>query len=219
MRKLSELEKYLEIKENEIIAKKNCEVFLDKSDYKDGEIQEMFDYYVVPGVIDITFPDEGKSVTLPFNFDVHLYKPEEIVDEKDFLLLKYKPGETLIKQKYKDTSVNFNTMLRVLQGNAKFIKDPEKYVYFIMQILDYSIDQVHVEVLVQQMFRDAEDPSKPCRLSQKKKCEIVPVPQIPYKLSWLLGLGFERVDYAIKNALINQIPLKDTAYEKILLDY
>jgi hypothetical protein len=108
-----------------------------------------------------------------------------------------------------------------LDGNAKFIKTPEQMVLTLAELMDYSIDLVHFEVMVQQVFRCKNDVSKPCRLcgADYKKCEFVGVSQLPRKISWLLGMSFERGNLAIKEALINDVPLKMTPFEKIILNY
>ena len=217
-----ELEKYLDVSENEIVCKQRCEIFIDKTEYKDNELMETSDYYILPGLLEVHFLDDDKYIILPFNFDVFVYKPENIVEEKDYIQLVYEPGEVIIKQKYKDTSFSYNTALRVFQGQAKFAKRPEQLVLLMEEVVNYAIDLVHLEILVQQLFRCKDDPKKPCRLcgaDYENKCELYNISQIPYLISWLLGLGFERIDKAIKNAIVNKVPMKDTSLEKVILDY
>ena len=219
---LEELQNYLDISEHEIRCKKKCEIFIDKTEYKENEIMETSDYYILPGILDIHFPDDDKYVTLPFNYDIFVYKSDNYIDEKDYIQLIYEPGEVIVNQKYKDTSFSYNTALRVFQGQIKFARRPEQLVLLMAEILNYSVDLIHLEVLVSQLFRCKEDPSKPCRLCNgdyENKCELVNISQIPYMISWLLGFGFERIDKAIKNALVNKVPIKDTALEKVILDY
>lgn len=216
-----ELQNYLDISEHEIRCKKKCEIFIDKTEYKEGEITETADYYILPGIIDIHFIDDDKYVTLPFNFDIFVYKPDNHTEEKDYIHLVYEPDDIIIKQKYKDTSFSYNTALRVFQGQIKFVRKPDQLVLSMIEILNYSVDLVHLEVLVSQLFRCKDDQSKPCRLcggDYQEKCELVNISQIPYLTSWLLGFGFERIDKAIRNALVNKVPLKDTALEKVILE-
>jgi len=219
--KIKDLEKYLKINKHEIIANKKCEIFIDKEDYEDSELQETPEYYILPGILEIHFPEDDVYITLPFDYDVHVYKPDNIINEKDYILLQYEPGDIIIKQKYKDTTINFNTIIKLFQGQVKFIKSPEQLVLLLSKQLDNKIDLVHLEVLVQQIYRCKDNEQKPCRLcgGNYKNCKIVSIPQLPYKLSWLLGLGFQNVNYAIKNALINKVPIKNTDLEKVILEY
>ena len=218
LKKLEEIEKYLEIDKNEIKAKRRAVVILNKSEYKD-EIEEYSDYYKVPGIIQIYFPDDKKVLNLPFMFDINLYKPNSIDETKSEIILEYQPGETIIKQKLKSSSTNFNTFRRILDGNAKFIKTPEQMVLSLAELMGYPIDLVHFEVMVQQVFRCKKDISKPCRLCDYKKCKLIGVSQLPRKISWLLGMSFERGNIAVRDALIEKIPLKETPFEKIILYY
>jgi len=218
LKKLDEIKNYLDISKEEIKAKRRAVVILNKKDYKD-EIEEFSEFYKVPGIIQIYFPDDDKIINLPFMFDINLIKPTNIDENKSEIILEYQPGETIIKQKIKSSSTNFNTFRRILDGNAKFLKTPEQMVIALAELLNYSIDLVHFEVMVQQVFRCKNDVSKPCRLCEYKNCEFVGVSQLPRKISWLLGMAFERGNLAVKEALVNKVPLKMTPFEKLILKY
>ena len=218
IRSLNQIKKYLDISKYEIKAKRRAIVVLNKSDYKD-EIEEYSEFYKVPGILPIYFPDDNVVINLPFMFDINLYKSNAIDENKSEIILEYQPGETIIRQKIKLSSTNFNTFRRILDGNAKFIKTPEQMVLALAELMGYPIDLVHFEVMVQQVFRCKNDISKPCRLCDYKDCEFIGVSQLPRKISWLLGMAFERGNIAVKEALINKVPLKQTPFEKIILNY
>jgi len=218
--KLSEIKKYLDISKNEIKAKKRAVVVINTKDYKD-EFEEFPEFYKAPGVIPIYFPDDNKVIYLPFLFDINIYKTDNITEHKGEIVIEYKPGETIIKQKLKLNSLSMNTFRRIIDGNAKFLKTPEDIVLALDELLNHSIPYIYLEVIAQQIFRCINEPSKPCRLCDQnyKKCEVIGLSQLPRKLSWVLGIAFERPNLAIKEALINDITLKGTDFEQLILKY
>ena len=218
LKNLSEIKQYLDISKYEIKAKHPAVVVLDKSEYKD-EIEEFPEYYKVPGIINIYFPNDNKVLNLPFLFDVNLYKTPRITETKKELVIEYQPGDTIIKQKLKLNSLSFNTFRRLLDGHSKFIKSPEQLAAALAEFMNYSIDYVFFEVLAQQVYRCANDVSKPCRLCNYENCTFVGISKLPRKISWLLGMSFERANAAVRDALVEDIPLKYTPFEKIILNY
>ena len=219
LQKLDEIKKYLTITKNQIKARKNAEVFIDKTEYKEDSLIETAKYYVIPGLIDIYFPEDDVYIELPFMFDVHLYKTSDMVEEKDFIIIRYKEGDVIINQKYKSAVTDFKLFNRLFEAGAKFVKTPEQLVLFISKMLNHSIDLVHIEVLVQHIYRCKDNPQLPGRLCGYEKAENIGVSKIPYIDSWLLGIEFEKIDRAIKNALINKVGLANSPFEKLFLDY
>jgi hypothetical protein len=216
---LKEIEKYLKIEKNRIIAKKPARVLIDKTEYKEDQITETPEYYLIPGIIEIYFPDDMKFIQLPFTFNVKLKKNDSVVETKNEILIEYQPGDVIIEQKFKAKEISFKTLSRILEGSARFLRTPEQYVLTIAEQLNYTIDLVHIEIIVQQIFRCADDLSKPCRLCDYKNCEIVGISKIPKYTSWLLALEFERVKSVLKHVLVHKTPMKNTAFEKIFLEY
>jgi hypothetical protein len=218
--KLSEIEKYLDIGKHEIKAKKRAVVVLNTKDYKD-EFEEFSEFFKVPGIFPIYFPDDNKVIYLPFLFDVNLYKTDNMTEKKGEIVIEYQPGDTIIKQKLKLNSLSMNTFRRIIDGNAKFLKTPEDIVHALAELLGYKVPYIYLELMAQQIFRCIDDNSKPCRLCDQsyKKCEVIGMSTLPRKLSWLLGVAFERPNLAIKEALINDVPFKGTDFEQLILKY
>ena len=217
---LKEIEKYLDIRKNEIIAKKLARVHIDKKEYKEDQISETAEYYLLPGILEIYFPDDFKFIQLPFTFPVKLLKNDTVIDTRKEILIEYKPGEPIIKQKFKAKELSFKSLNRILEGSVGFLRTPEQYVQVISDLLNHSIDLIHIELLVQHIFRCKDNNYEtPCRLCNYKNCEVVGISKLPKYTSWLLALEFERVKSVIKHALVNKTPLKGTAFEKIFLEY
>jgi len=219
LKTLEEIKNYLEIGKNQIITKKKCQIFLDKTLYKENQLISTSEYYILPGILELYFPEDDTIIDLPFTFDIHLYKPETIIEGKDFILLEYEPGDILIKQKYKSTMSNFDLLTSLLEGSTKYIKNPEKLVLTLSELLNNSIDLVVFELIVSHIYRCKDDLKKPARLCGYENAEFVGIRKIPYIDSWLLGIEFERIDDAIKNALKNNTGLSDTVYEKLFLEF
>ena len=216
---MSEIEQYLDISKHEIKTKKLARVFIDKTEYKEDQIHETPEYYLVPGILEIYFPEDMRYIQLPFTFNVKLRKNDSIVETNKEILIEYQPGETIIEQKFKSKEISFKTLNRILEGSAKFLRTPEQYVSVIVEQINYSIDLVYVELIVQHIFRCKDDYTKPCRLCDYKDCDVVGISKLPKYTSWLLALEFERVKSVLKHVLINKTPMKGTAFEKIFLEY
>jgi len=214
-----DIQKYLDISKNEIKAKKLARVYIDKTEYKEDQIQETPEYYIVPGIIEIYFPDDMKYIQLPFTFNIKLRKNNSVIETDKEIFIEYQPGETIISQKYKTKELSFKTLSRILEGSAKFLRTPEQYVSVIAEQINYSIDLVYIELMVQHIFRCENDYSKPCRLCNYKNCEVIGISKLPKYTSWLLALEFERIKTVLKYTLVNKVPMKGTAFEKIFLEY
>jgi hypothetical protein len=218
---ITKLEIYFEINKTTIIAKQSCTIFLDEKDYEND--QEAFidcgDRYQIPGTLNVQFgePPDFKEVVLPINIVVNLMKPNNYEENKNITALHYEPGETILYQEYYNDAYDERIMNRLFEGNAKYLNNPEILTLVIHDKLK-GIDLVHIESIVSNMFRDADDFTIPARLINYKKVAILGQKKLPYETSWLNSLAFENINRAIKLGLLEGKDAKMDPIEKIVVE-
>jgi hypothetical protein len=92
--------------------------------------------------------------------------------------------------------------MRLFEGGAKYITNPEILCMVIHNNLP-GIDMIHIETVVSNMFRDANDLTIPARLTNYKNFTIVGQKKLPFIISWLSALSFENINKAIKIGLLD----------------
>jgi len=216
---ISIINKLIEIREKEIIAKTNCTILLDKSDYDESTLIDTGEEIFIPGIFNLYVGDisKNKFISLPFNFQVHLNKPEDYVVDGKTIILRYTQGEKILSQDYYTKQTEPSVIDRILGGALKYINSPEALISAAHDQLP-SLDLVHIELVVSNMFRLKDDLTIPCRLSNYKDFEIVGIKKLPHINSWLTGLSFEDPNKAIKLALLNSRDNDMNPIEKILLE-
>ena len=216
---LTEIRPYLEITENEIKARKSAQITIDRDEYDEETLIDAGDHFVVPGIIDITVEDIPKVfvITLPFNFNVQLNKPNNYEEEGKLIHLKYEAGERIIYQKEYVEDINPGLIMKLFQGGAKYITQPESLLEVISSNFS-DIDQVHIELIISNMFRDADDNTIPARLNNYRKPVVVGQRKQPFIDSWLSALSFENVGKAIQTGLITNKEAKLDPVEQIVLE-
>jgi len=213
------IEKLIDIKPKEIISKTNCTILLDKSDYDESSLIDIGEQLFIPGILNLYVGDlsDNKFISLPFNFQVHLNKPEDYVVDGKTIVLRYTAGEKILSQDYYTTQTEPSVIDRILGGALKYINNPEALLDAAHQQLP-SLDLVHLELVVSNMFRDKDDATIPCRLKDYNNFQIIGIKKLPHINSWLTGLSFEDPSKAIKLALLNSRDNDMNPIEQILLE-
>ncbi len=218
--KISELNLILEIQKNKIIAKHDCQIELIKNEYNEISLMNLNDKYILPGLINISYGtgDEESFITLPFNFKVNLMKPKFIETTSKTIVLNYTKGDLIIEKKEYIKEEDPALVERLFEGRLKFIKEPELLLDLIYDELP-TIDLVHLELIISNMFRDELDLTVPCRLSSYKNPVIVGQKQLPFKSgSWLNALAFENINKAVETGLIGNKDAEMNPLEKIIME-
>lgn len=217
--KITEFSPFLDIKKNEIYAKKLCTIIINREDYDD--IPDMLidaeDKYILPGIIEIIIGSEKKldnTITLPFNYKVNLVKPSDLDVDGKIITLRYEPGELMIYAKYIENKIDPSVIDKLFEGRHKFLSTPETLLNSLREHLS-TLDIVHLEVVISNMFRDKKDTTKPARLTDYKNYVIIGQKQIPFIDSWLSGLIFENINKSIENGLINKKTVQGNSIEQL----
>lgn len=214
---IKSLEGFFKINKNIIEAKEPCTVVIDQREYDDTILIDCGDKYQIPGIITVQFGEgeEITNVTLPVPIVVDLLKPNEYNTDGYLITLKYEPGETILKQDFYNDDYDERVVMRLFEAGAKYITNPEILVNFMRDRLP-GIDLVHLETIVSNMFRDADDDSKPARLTNYKNFVIIGQKRLPFITSWLNALAFENINKAIKTGLLEGKDAKLDPIEKIV---
>ncbi|HQF36799.1 MAG TPA: hypothetical protein PLL26_04140 [Candidatus Dojkabacteria bacterium] len=209
----------LDIKKTEIFAKIPCSIIIDSSEYDDVSLIDCGDKYQIVGVLTIQYgvAQNISFITLPFTIMLDCFKPTSIDVDGNIITMNYEPGELMISQKYYDDTFNERTVDRLFEGGAKYITNPEVLVITLHNKLA-GIDLVHLETIVSNMFRDAEDLTIPARLTNYKNITVIGQKKLPYVISWLSALSFENINRAIKVGLIENKHAKLDPLEHIILE-
>lgn len=209
----------LDIKKNQINAKTSCSIILDENDYDDISLIDCGDKYQVVGVLTLQYgePPDINFTTLPFTIMLDLFKPADVTIDGSTITMTYEPGELMIKQDYYEDTFNERTVDRLFEGGAKYITNPEVLTMTIYNKLA-SIDLVHIESVVSNMFRDSNDLTIPARLTNYKDVTVIGQKKLPYVISWLSALIFENINRAIKVGLIENKDAKLDPIEKVVME-
>ena len=209
----------LDIESTKITAKQSCSIIIDSSEYDDISLIESGDKYQVNGILTIQYgePPDINFLTLPFGIMLSCFKPANMSNEKNIIVLNYEPGEKMIEQEYYDDTFNERTVDRLFEGGAKYITNPEILTMTIHDKLS-GIDLVHIELVVSNMFRNKLDLTLPARLNNYKDPIVVGQKKLPYIISWLSALSFENINRAIKVGLIEGKDANLDPIERIILE-
>jgi len=213
------LSRIFNIEKKKILANVDLEIHLNKKDYNDESLVDVGDHFILPGIIDVRI-GKGEDVeifTLPYNFKVNLWKPEDTDSSGTAIVLRYTKGEIILSKEQYMTELNAALMDKLFEGGAKYITDPEILLDVIAQELPKT-DSVHLELIVANMFRSADEPTIPSRLNGYKNPKIFGNKLLPFIDSWLSALAFEHINKAIKVGLIKDKDATFNPIEKIIID-
>ena len=213
------LNKVLKIEKNKIIAKEIITINIDREDYDEKSLIDNGDLYKLPGLIDITYGEfpNMEIINLPFSFKINLIKPENYNIDGKVIILNYNPGEIIIEQDNYIKEVDPSTISKLFEAQAKYITDPEVLLNALHQQLP-SIDIVHLETVIQNMFRSKENPEIIGRLIDYQNVEIYSQKRLPFVNSWLNSMAFENINKAISTGLLSNKSIQFDPYENLILE-
>jgi len=215
--KLSELNHIMDVREKEIYAKDDFTIEIDRHEYDDKTLQEYHNRFELPGLITIRYGQEDPTyLFLPFNFNINLNKPEDIKTVGRFLILNFKKGELVVHKDKYTTTINPAVITKILDGVTKYIKDPRIMLNMLIDELS-GMDNVHLELMISNMFRDSQNNKIPARLTDYKDFVILGSKKLPFIDSWLSALAFQDIGKAIETGLVNNDDAQFNDIEKTLV--
>ena len=207
------------IEERKISAKVPCNITIDKKDYREDSIQDYGNKFLISGILDINYGtvEDVKKVVLPLNFNVDLFKQNSVIEDGSVITLHYELGDKILSKDYYVKELNPATIDRLFEGGFKYIKHPEMLLKVMRDELTL-VDNIHLELVISNMFRSNKDLSVPGRLVNYEDCELHGSKKLPFIDSWLSGLAFENPNKALKVGLIGGKEASLNPIEKIVLD-
>jgi len=209
----------LDISTNKIYTKYKSIITIDKHIYTPDKIFiEKSDHYIVPGILDIFIPELNDTCHLIINYNIKLNKPKNLISENDNELI-YDAKELIIYQDLIDTNLNIDLIINLLEGRVKYITEPSVILHMLHDQLP-SIDLVHLELIISNMFRSADNLKTKCRYTGNyKNSTILGQWEQPFNDSWLSSLAFERVNKAIHTGLVHDDTIQYNPIENIILHH
>jgi hypothetical protein len=204
------------INTNTIVAKYDTVVSINESNYDEMSFIETSDFFILPGVIDCWISEHNDFCNIVLPYNVKLRKTTSMDKSGDSTTIYYSPDDIVIFQDVYDDQMNMGFLKKLLDGNIKYIKDPESLVNFISRSFT-DIDLVHIELIVSNMFRSSSDTLVLCRYSGNyKNSIIIGQSKQPLEDSWTRALTFQHIDKAISKGLIGGRTTPDSPFDKIL---
>lgn len=214
-----EIAQVLDIEKNKITAKTDITIELDKKDYREELFSDFGNRYQLPGILEISYGEAEniKTITLPFNFEVNLYKPDNMEETGSIIRLNYTEGERIIQKDRYVKQMDPAVIDRLFEAGMKHLSKPEILWSALMEELP-KIDSIHLEIVVANMFRSETDLSIPGRLVNYENCKIVGCKAIPFHDSWLSALAFENIGKAIRVGIVGGKDATLNPIEEIVVD-
>lgn len=206
----------LNISEQEIKANSRCIITVDLKDYARDSVIDSKDYIIIPGIIDIYFPDLDDYTSIVLIYNIKLHKTNFIDDSDDnIIVIHYDTGDVILSQDYYNSGMDMGLLIKLLNGRVKYIKDPRTLLLIINSVIP-NPDLVHIETLISNMLRDPTDNTILARYSDTKQPEILGVINQAKIDSALSSIAFRNIDKAIENAVVKEQPFKNNPIELIL---
>jgi len=224
---MSKIDKYLIVKEHEIITKENAYIKIDKDLYKNYQeiIKEHDDkeneiVIVIPGHFELVFPDKLDSIKFHFPYDIEIVKKYHDGDDPD--TLKYSPGDPVFYAEFASTNTNLSFISSMLDNRIKYLNDDIYQV--ILNIYNQfskmnDVQLSHIELLVSNTYGTFKDGEfYPLRLLGKKyeSKYAIDLAKTSHYLSNSMGFSFGYSnDYLLRD--ISRNYKKDKSYVEHIL--
>jgi hypothetical protein len=208
------------IGEKNIVAKKNCYINIDKEQYRESDLIEYNNRFVIPPILEfnVATEEEGKTdvVYLIFPYsEVNLMKSDNVNDEDENLtIIYYKKGDEVVNAEFINDEFDLKSIARLFQGRAKFINNPATLVNILHSGLKV-LDLFYLELVISNMIRDEE--GNLCRHTGKfNNATVVGVTEQSKNNSWLSAIAYQNVNAGITKALIKNQDAEMNPVEKII---
>ena len=203
-----------DISENEIKAKYVSTIIVDPKQYGDDMIQTS-SKLILPGILDVYIPEFEDYAHIVLDYNINLMRSEETVNDEGNFIFTYQPGELIATQNYKNSRDVMRTTISLMEGRVKYIKNPNTLLTLMHNVLNSS-DTIHLELIIANMFRDAET-GEPARFTGNYEgAEIIGQIDQGKTNSWLSSLSYREIDKSINTGLINNKENEENPIEKLL---
>lgn len=205
-----------DISPKQIRAKYPCSIVIDEKEYDKYSFLETSTKFQIPGILEFFFPEFEDYCNIVLNYSVDVLKTQTLTIEKNTTIIYYEKGDLIITKDYVPTSTDIALLIRLLQGHVKYAKDPKVMLNMLHDILP-SIDLIHLELVVSNMYRVFGKEEERCRINgDYSNSSIYGVRKQPFLDSWKSALAFQYIDKAIQTGLVRGKSSEMNPIEKIL---
>lgn len=194
-----EIEKFLTTTDgNSFQAKKDCVIELEKDSYSVTLLKRGEPQYSTMLIFKI------EDMEIVYSYDVVIHPPRSVTRSDRTYRLSYKEGDTIFETSYlkSDAELSVRRLLAAVEGRTKVASEKQLYNLILDLTKDLgTVSSLYYEILISQIMRSSNDPSKPWRLDQSSIPEFVSIKSIPYLESPLRALQFENFGKSITNIL------------------
>lgn len=210
------LDEVFEILPKQIKTTLNCYIDIDRREYKETDIIETSNFFILPGILEFHFPDYYDFTSILLDYNVNLHKTNETFDDGKNIHIEYQPDDIVISQdKVKIVQKKIGTIQKLLEGRLHYIKDPKVSLNLLHKSLP-TVDLVFLETLLSNMFYNEND--ELCRIKGKyKNCTVIGQTKLAKTRSWLSSIAFQHIDQGIRRGLISNADIEKNPIEQILL--
>lgn len=191
------INKYLDIKKNEVLAKVPCEIIINIEEYKaineelasiaqedsDSRLekgekgekgkQDIQDELVitVPGFFEIQFPEEMDSIKFSLPYPVQIFKNNVLEQTSKVIHLSFDVGDRIFQASFKSPQSDIRVLNTLLENGIKYLNDDiyQTVIGIYNQFRTMSpIPFMHIELMVSQLYStEVNGEMVPLRLSTK----------------------------------------------------
>lgn len=204
------------IEKNKIRAKYPCSVSIDEKDYDRRTWVETSTKFQIPGMFSFYIPKFNDYSQIILNYAVDLIKTSNMEVNKTTKTIHYEENETIITKDYVPDETDIGLLDKILQGHVKYVSNPKIFINMLHDILP-SIDLVHFELVVSNMFRLKGEEDVRCRFKgDYSNSVILGIKQQPFQDSWKSAMSFQYIEKAIQSGLVKGRPTEMNPIEKVL---
>ena len=215
----NKLEKYIIQSNDHVIAKQDCKLTIDLTNYKIGDTIQINEkkIWVKSLLLQAEFPDLIMSFILDYNIEINKIENTQIT--KEYIIIEYKKGDVIfgIPLVVEDIKAAVSYVNRII-GGKEIYSSPAHLLQKIFRVYGpiSNMDLVHLEVLVSQCFRDRTNPELPARLGKPWNPIMANLKNNIFSSGFIQGLAFENVNKAVESGLISDKTLERSIMERIL---
>jgi len=176
------INKYLDVKKNEVLAKVPCEIIINIEEYKaiteelaraaqednpkakgakgakDSTVQDdVQDELVitVPGFFEIQFPDDMDSIKFSLPYNVQLFKTNILTQTSKIVHLSFDVGDRIFQASFKSPQSDIRVLNTLLENGVKYLNDDvyQTVIGVYNQFKNMSpIPFMHIELMISQLY-------------------------------------------------------------------
>ena len=212
------VKKVLKIEKDTIATKFKAIITINTNEYDiEKNLIETSTHFIIPGIVDIYFPEFNDNCSFLVNYPIKVVKPETIDYEKKVYYLHFNKDDIIIEQDKHINETDIDLFIQLLEGRLRYIKNPKQLLILAYDQIKSSLDLVHLEVIISNMFRCADDLTVKCRhKSYRGKSEIIGQTKQPFVDSWYAAMAFRYIDKGIHEGLVKGKDALQNPLEKIM---